>query len=65
MKFLEFLAEHRTPFFDRFFSIVTYLGWETIFLVVALPMLSLGIVAAVPIIAWYVILSVYLFVMKK
>ena len=36
-----------------------------IFLVVALPMLSLGIVAAVPIIAWYVILSVYLFVMKK
>lgn len=36
-----------------------------IFLVVALPMLSLGIVAAVPIIAWYVILSVYLYVMKK
>ena len=31
-----------------------------IFLIVALPMLSLGLVAAVPIIAWYVILSVYL-----
>ena len=39
MKFLEFLAEHRTPFFDRFFSIVTYLGWETIFLVVALVLI--------------------------
>lgn len=36
-----------------------------IFIAVALPMLSLGVVAAVPIIAWYVILSVYLLVMKK
>ena len=35
-----------------------------IFLLVALPMLSLGLVAAVPIIAWYVILSVYLSVKK-
>ncbi len=35
-----------------------------IFLIVALPMLSLGLVAAVPIIAWYVILSVYLSIKK-
>ncbi len=39
MKFLEFLAEHRTPFLDKFFSLVTYLGWETIFLVVALVLI--------------------------
>lgn len=35
-----------------------------IFLVVAIPMLSLGLVAAVPIIIWYVILSVYLSVKR-
>lgn len=39
MKFLEFLAENRTPFWDKFFSVVTYLGWETIFLVVALVLI--------------------------
>jgi len=39
MAFLEFLEKHRTPFWDDFFSAVTYLGWETAFLVVALVLI--------------------------
>jgi len=39
MEFLQFLEKNRTPFWDKFFSIVTYLGWETVFLVVALVLI--------------------------
>lgn len=39
MEFLEFLEKHRTPFLDKLFSAITYLGWETAFLVVALVMI--------------------------
>ena len=39
MEFLQFLEKNRTPFWDKFFSVVTYLGWETIFLVVALVLI--------------------------
>lgn len=39
MDFLRFLEQNRTPLWDKFFSIITYLGWETIFLVVALVMI--------------------------
>ena len=36
MKFLRFLEGLRTPFFDTFFSLITRLGEETIFLVLAI-----------------------------
>ena len=39
MDFLRFLERNRTPFLDKFFSVVTYLGWETVFLVVALVLI--------------------------
>lgn len=39
MEFLRFLEKNRTPFWDKFFSVVTYLGWETVFLVVALVLI--------------------------
>lgn len=39
MEFLQLLEKNRTPFWDKFFSIITYLGWETVFLVVALVLI--------------------------
>ncbi len=39
MKFLELLAEIRTPFFNTFFSLITHLGEETVFLVVAIALI--------------------------
>lgn len=39
MEILEFFERHRTPFFDKFFLAVTYLGWETIFLIFALVLI--------------------------
>lgn len=36
MEFLTLLEGIRTPFFDRFFSLITYIGDETVFLAVAI-----------------------------
>ena len=36
MKFLYFLEGLRTPFLDQFFSLITHLGEETVFLAVAI-----------------------------
>ena len=36
MEFLRFLEGLRTPFFDKFFSLITHLGEETIFILVGL-----------------------------
>ena len=36
MNFLRFLEKIRNPFFDKFFSLVTHVGEETVFLVLAL-----------------------------
>ncbi len=39
MNFLRFLEGIRTPFFDTFFSLITHLGEETFFLIVALVLI--------------------------
>ena len=42
MQFLYWLETHRTPFMDTFMSLVTHLGSETLFMVIAITVGSSG-----------------------
>ena len=42
MRFLHALSELRNPVFDAFFSVITYLGGEVGFLVIAICLLWCG-----------------------